>query len=444
MTSKAPYIFPPIGLAYIAGFIRDVCDCEIIDGQVDKRCDLIDYIKSKNFDIILINSGMSTIQSELKIAETLKSVNNKIVFLGAFACFFYKKIMEKRYIDFIINGEPESIIKNLIFTLRDNRNLNSVKGLVWKDYRNNTIKNKPEKLIQDLDSMPFAAVDLLNEKYYNIFSKKRSIPIITSRGCKFNCNFCSANFFSKGNYRSKSINKVIEEIDFLINKGYKDFYIMDDTFTINNKKIIKFCKSIKNKRIFWSCESRVDTINEGVIKNMKEAGCYQIRFGMESASKKILKKMNKKITPSDSVKVIKLCRRYNIDTVAYFILGYPGESLDEIEETIRFVKSNNPDFASFNLFTPIPGTKISNSLGEEIDWSELDFKTKSFCRLSDEELQRILKKAYKDFYLNLKYPIRQLFRNNKISDKLRFIKQCLFFLIRKEGWLWSFISTSNH
>lgn len=436
--SKAPYLWPPIGLAYLASYLKEY-NPKILDAQAEKLSLEQTIQKTRNFDLIIINTAMYTINKDLFLAQKIKS-NAKIALFGTYATYYHKKFIKKPYIDFIIRGEPEIITKNLIKALHSN-NFKKVKGLTWKS-KNKIYANPKESLIKDLDKLPFAAVDLLpNEKYYDVLAKtNKATSVITSRGCPYKCNFCSSKYFYGNTYRTKSPERIREEFSYLSKKGFKEIFVLDDTFTINKKHLIKVCSLIKNLNLKWRCESRTDILDKDMLKAMKQAGCYQMKFGVESGSQKILDKMQKGITINQIKKTFKLCHDIGIETIAYFILGYPGENKETIEKTLKLSKELKADFVSFNLFNPIPGSQIFDQLNfDNPNIEELDFKTKSFCEIESNLMQSTLKKAYKQYYLTPTYIINRLKRAKNINDIYNLFTQNIKFWWKQEGQLWDYI-----
>ena len=433
--SKAPYLWPPIGLAYIAGYVENIANTKILDAQAENLDEKKIAKKCKNFDLIVVNSGTLTINRDLKLCKLIKEKNDsKIALIGTHATYFHSELIKNNFIDFIIRGEPEKILLNLIKNIN---NPKKVRGLTWKN-NEKIIINRNEQLIENLDNMPFAARHLLpNKKYYDILTKNSPITfMITSRGCPFQCNFCSANIYGK-KYRYRSAENVVKEIKQIIEDGFKDISIFDDTFTINRKRVMKIVENIKDFGISWRCLSRTDTVDKEMLKKMYDSGCYQIQFGVESGDQKILDRMKKGIKVKDVKKVFKWCDEIGIETVAFFILGYPGETKKSIEKTLRLAKELKSDFVTFNLFTPLPGSEIYEILKPKKDWEKFDFTFTSFCDISSKTMRKIIREAYRTYYLRISYVLRRIL---KTKDPYRIIHQNYLFWTKKSGVLWEFLS----
>ena len=239
------------------------------------------------------------------------------------------------------------------------------------------------------------------------------------------------------------VERCIEELKYVISKfNIKVINFDDDLFTVNKKWLFDFLEQYKKEiydeyKIKFVIESRVDTINEEVIKKLKESGCLEIQFGVESGDQKILDRMKKGIKVKDVKKVFKWCDEIGIETVAFFILGYPGETKKSIEKTLRLAKELKSDFVTFNLFTPLPGSEIYEILKPKKDWEKFDFTFTSFCDISSKTMRKIIREAYRTYYLRISYVLRRIL---KTKDPYRIIHQNYLFWTKKSGVLWEFLS----
>jgi len=433
--SKSPYIWPPIGLAYIAGYIEDICNVNILDSQVENLDGKNVIKRCKDFDLVIINASSTTIERDLKLCKMLKEENtSKIALIGGHATYFHRELIKNDSIDFVIRGEPEKIVYNLV---KNFENAKKAKGITWKK-NNKIVCNKDAEIFQNLDKIPFPARHLLpKKKYYDILMKKSPFTfIITSRGCPFNCTFCSTNLYSKSKFRYRSAKNVIEEFSKVSDEGFKEVFFFDDTFTIGKKRVLEISKGIKKFGIPWKCTSRVDTVDKEMLEKMYESGCYHMQFGVESGNQRILNLMKKGIKVEQVKKVFKWCDEIGIETVAHFILGYPGEDRESIKKSVDLLHELHPDFVSLNMLTPVPGSEIFEILKPKENWENLDRGTISFCEIESKELKEIIAKIYKDYYIRLSYLFRRIY---KTKEPVRIIKQNLLFWMKRSGILWEFL-----
>lgn len=217
------------------------------------------------------------------------------------------------------------------------------------------------ELIQDLDSLPFPARDLLPmDKYSLKIDDELATPIITSRGCPFGCIYCGKQMYGKV-WRAHSAGYVVNEMRSIKNEfDIGAFYIYDDTFTLDKKRVYDICFLLNHRLVGakFRCTSRVDCVNKKLLKILKKAGCDEICYGVESGNNDILRKINKGFTKETVMKTVKETKKAGIRTKLYFMLGLPGETEKTMQETIDFSKELEPDEADFYILTPYPGSEL--------------------------------------------------------------------------------------
>jgi radical SAM superfamily enzyme YgiQ (UPF0313 family) len=256
------------------------------------------------------------------------------------------------------------------------------------------------------------------------------MPIITSRGCPYRCIFCSKAVFGK-KYRGNSPAYIVDEIRFLKERfGVKEIKFYDDVFTLDRKRVVAICMQLKEQGmdIPWTCETRVNLVDEELLRVMRDAGCYMIEYGVESGNQRILNNLKKDISLEQAIKAFKLTHETGIETVAYFMIGSPEETPETIKETIEFAKKLDPDFIQFSTTTPYPGTELYRlAVGEgylpekwdEYVYADLKsignaaFETKTMSR---QELGEWNKKAYTSFYLRWSYVWKRLRKMNSLGE----------------------------
>ncbi len=274
--------------------------------------------------------------------------------------------MLKNYpIDFVVHDEGEYTTLDL---LRNLKKPQEVKGISFIK-NGNFIKTEPRPFIKDLDSLPFPDIEnLINNKYSNLTFRtengkveitKKSSTIITSRGCPFNCQYCSTPRFWGRKWRARSPKNVFEEMNFLHDEyGVEHIRFSDDSFSINQKRAIKICKLIRDLDITFVTETRVDCVSKELLKEMKRAGCVLMEYGVETCSPKVLKSMNKMVTRQQIVHAFKLTKEVGIPTKAFLIVGFPGENEKTVQETINALKVIKPDNIACALILIYPNTPL--------------------------------------------------------------------------------------
>jgi anaerobic magnesium-protoporphyrin IX monomethyl ester cyclase len=192
---------------------------------------------------------------------------------------------------------------------------------------------------------------------------------MTTLGCPFNCDFCSRPVF--GNlFRRRDLELVFAEIDQISRLGYERLWIADDTFTLDNAYLLGFCRRIAGRQMSWSCLSRVTGINAEIAREMREAGCRRVYLGLETGDPKTLELMNKKASLEEGVNAVHAFRKAGIEVAAFFIVGYPGETITSIEKTFKLALTLPLDDISFNVPYPLPGSSLFDRVSGlvEGDW----------------------------------------------------------------------------
>ncbi|MFA4872284.1 MAG: radical SAM protein [Patescibacteria group bacterium] len=423
-------LYPSLGLAAIgaitekAGFPVKVIDCE---AEGLSYSDLEQKIKEYQPEVIGMQTFCNTINRAFEIAKrTKKSISRdiKIVLGGVQATLFPEKYAENQYVDFIVKGEGEIIFNNLLDALENNSaDFSHVPGLVWKK-EGQIISNQNEKLITNLDDLPYPARHLFDSsKYYPSaqLRGKRIVHIITSRGCPFNCGFCSCHKTFGRSYRFMSTDRVINEIKYLKEKYRIDglnFY--DDTFTVNRPRIMELCdRLIKEKiKLPWICFTRVDCVDPELLKKMKEAGCYQVFYGVECATQRLLDIISKGFTLERIRQAFKWTKEAGLEVLASFIIGLPTETVEEAKKTLDFAIELGCDFAHWEVYTPHPGTNLFEIALQHGNLLTTDWN--KFSPWSDEpvylpfgrtieELKSTKEWAYRKFYLRPFFILKRLY-----------------------------------
>jgi len=429
---------PPLGLLYLAGYLKKYSDHEIkiIDAQVERfdYLKLRDEIKKFSPDIIGITAMTFTLLDVLKTTEISKECcpKSKIVIGGPHVQIYPEETASLKNIDYVVLGEGEKIFLELIKNINNPEKLKLIKGLVFKENDKIINTGRPD-YFNNLDEIPFPPREILPyKKYFSLLAKEKTITtMFTSRGCPFQCAFCDRPAMGR-NFRARSAKNVVDEIEKCLNLGIKEIFIYDDTFTVDRKRVMNICNEIinRNLKFTWDIRARVNTVDEEMLILLKRAGCERIHYGVEAGTEKILKVLNKQITLDQTLKTFKLTRKFKIQTLAYFMIGAPTETKEDIMATIDFMKKLNPDFVQITLLTPFPGTKVYQwALEQKIFndyWKDFaknpqaGFKTKYWTKeLSKEELEKLLIIAYKKFYIRPSYIIRKIAKIKSFSELAR-------------------------
>lgn len=420
---------PPLGLGFLATFLaKNNYNVKIIDLAIDKLSleKLSGRIKNEEIGIVGITMITPAVNEVMKIIDFLKteSPDLKIVVGGAHASIRPIETFNlNKNIDFLVIGEGEKALLEIANFINRIGNFDNAQGIAYRD-NEKTIFKEGINYLDDLESFPVLDRKLIEfHKYSNLMfsSKKPVTSMMISRGCPYMCIYCSKPV-TGSRVRERRVESVIEEIR-MLKEQYcvKELVFYDDVFTFNRNKVIKLCEEMINNGfdISWKCETRVNLVDEELLKTMKNAGCYLIAYGIESGTQKMLNYLKKGITLEQVRNAINLTKKVGIKTQGYFMIGVPTENEEDIIQTINFAKSLPLDICQFSIATPYPGTElydIAKERGITVENSKLIYSTSreneivSLCDLSPEVLKSLLKKAYKEFYL------RPAFLMKKISE----------------------------
>lgn len=409
----------PLGLAYIAKSVLNAGHkVEVFDIWAHKYTKEEVLKRIKNLDCDLIGIGaLSTQYAYTKwLIKELKNINGCPIVVGnALATLTPEIVLNHTQADICVIGEGEFTFNNLIENLNK---LEKVNGIHFR-HDGEVVKNKPQDYVKDLDSVDFPAWDLFPMDVYlkNCRIPETGIPamnVVSGRGCPYSCRFCSKTFRS---VRFRSINNIVKEIELLVEKyNISGVAFSDELLVINRERTIELCEKIKPLGIKWGCQGRSNLVDFELLKQMKEAGCVSIGYGIESGSQTILNNMNKQITVEQSRKAITETVKLGMLPVVQLMYGYHGENRTTLMETLQFLKSL-PFIkrSTLSITTPLPGSELWNyAIESGMIKDEEKFLEQlaggyahdsggplmNFTDFSDEDFYRILKIVEREFFLN--------------------------------------------
>ncbi len=417
---------PPLGVAYLAAVIRQKGhEVKIIDRSIEQRELLPEDFEP--FDLIGISADTPRYPEAVDIARIAKQAGKIVVMGGYHVTFLDKEALETGVVDIIVRGEAEEIIVNLIEALENNSDLSKVKGLSFiRDGK--LIRTAIAPPPRDLDAMPFPARDLLPMDKYT--SQMVGLPVtnlITSRGCPFNCYFCSSSKFGGLKWRYRSAKSIVDEMEILYHDyGYRAFAFMDDNFTLSKRRVMNFADELEKRHmndILWWCFSRIDILirNEDMVKRMAEVGAFQIFLGLESHSEQTLDDYGKNVGNKEQDQAIALLHKYGISIHGSFIVGDINETKEMALQNAKWVQQVNPRVAQFSILTPYPGTALYHDVEREgrflhKNWELYDalHATVKTDGMTPDEVQKMLIKDYRMAYINK----QRLFHPRKFSPQV--------------------------
>jgi len=437
-------LWPQTGLAYLAAVaLREKCEVRLIDAMASGKTleELKNTISDFTPEIIIANTTTPTFKNDALVLKELKRVHPRgiFAFTGTHVSALPEESLKSSLADLIFINEAEQTLSELI---RKWDNWNDIPGLAFKK-ENEIVITSPCPYISNLDELPFPARELLpSDKYRMPFFEDESFAtVIPTRGCPWKCTFCRAGRVWGSKIRTRSPESVIKEIRQTTDKlNIRNIVFMTDSLTLDKKWANAFFDAIitTGLQFRWICNSRVDAVTPEILGKMKKAGCLLVSYGVESGNQEILDASKKKITLQDSRNAIKWTRDAGILSMAYFILGLPGETRETIQASIRFAIDINPDYVNFHIATPFPGTELYDLAKENgwlatTDWSLFEEEGSAVMQIGDltpEELRKAQKRAMRRFYL----------RPKKIAREILGIKSWQQFKARCKA-AWSLFST---
>jgi len=364
-------INPPMGLAYIAGVLREAgAKVKILDARSLSmpHNEVLRIVEKNRPDYVGITAVTPQMKSALYLSKLIKEscLDTKIILGGPHVHFEHEAIIrESDVIDFCVRGEGELTLLELIKTLREKGKLEKVRGITFR--RGKRVIVTPDRpFIKDLDSLPYPARDLLpNHIYkYSKFGLNWTV-LLAQRGCPYRCHFCS-NHAMWRYQRRRSVENVLDEIEYCRRRFHVEYIkFADDVFVIDKKWVAEFCKGLIERGlddIRWACDCRVDLLSEDILRKMAEANCETIFFGLEFGNQRILDLCEKGFTIPQIYRAIKATKKAGISPCGYFMIGYPTETRETIMDTINLAKdlilNYGLDYAGFSIVTPYPGTRL--------------------------------------------------------------------------------------
>lgn len=429
--------YPYLGLCYLAAVLRQAgVKVGILDSDAQRLGvrEIINHVKSCRPLIIGISVMSMNLRSAYNLIKNiqLEYPEGKIVVGGAHINGD-PGIIEHMGVEYGFRGECEFAFLDFCRKTLNGEECDGLPGLILN--RSGEINAGHSPFIGDINSLPMPAYDLLPlQEYYTAHTNIKAISMITSRGCPYNCIYCSR--LRQGSYRYLSSEKTLEQLEVLVGQhGFQSIEFVDEIFTFSRERVIELCRSIikRKLRFSWGVLARADKVDDEILGAMKEAGCRSVAFGVESGSERVRFLDNKKIKNEVYFKAIDLCRKHKLQTMGFYILGHPTETKEEMIETVRFALKLGTDMAKISKMIPLPNSLLFDkavTAGEiEKDaWLSYMLEQKKQHPLyypksvPQKTMDRIYRYAWLRFYLSPKTVLRNialLFKPKQLFDVLK-------------------------
>jgi anaerobic magnesium-protoporphyrin IX monomethyl ester cyclase len=366
---RSVFRFPPLGISYLASsLLKAGHEAQLLDCTFMDKSDALEKALKAGAEVVGIYCMVTMLDDCLWLARQLRASAHLLMVGGPLpTCDPYAFLGD---FDVVVRGEGEQTVLEILQAYATGGDFSTIPGINLRRKITTNSKQQeqtistPDRLFnKDLDSLTFPARHLLPNQSYIEFGRKKYgyaiTTVMSTRGCPYECEFCSNVIFG-GSYRERSAKNVVDEIEQALATGYDRISFADDVFTLHQKRVLEICAEIKQRGLhfYWECLARVDSVNDATYAEMYQAGCRRVYFGIESGDDTILKLMNKKITTAEARHAVIAAHQAGLQVGAFFILFYPGETNQTVLNTLRFATSLPLDYLGLTMPYPLPGTAL--------------------------------------------------------------------------------------
>ncbi len=392
--------YPPLGLLYVSAYLKSKnIENDVFDTTFSSLEKQLAFIENKKPKVICIYTNLMTKIEVIKLIKILKTekYNFPKIILGGPDVTYNVENYLKAGADFLVIGEGEETTFELYNAIINNQNYFNINGIAFLE-NNKVIQTQARVKFKELDELPLPNREAINMQHYLDTWKNNhgqsSMTISTQRGCPYTCKWCSTAVYGQS-YRRRPANQVAEEMKMLKDKYNPDaLWFVDDVFTVSHKWLLAFREEVlkQNAIIPFECITRAERLNDEILGLLKEIGCFRIWIGAESGSQKIIDLMDRRVDVNVVKEAIQKTNELGMQTGTFIMLGYPGETTEDIDETIQYLKEANPTEYTITVAYPIKGTSLYNEVESKII-NELNWETSTDRQIEFERTYSI--KFYK-------------------------------------------------
>jgi len=434
---------PPLALLSIASHLeRQGKRVRIMDIHIERWTmeQFREELQTCNPRYVGISVMTATAIASNRIARIVKEVHPHctLVMGGVHAQSLPVECLKNSAVDVVVRGDGELTLDKLV----SQEPLESIRGISYRR-DNRVVHNPAADVIMDLDTLPTPAYHLVPmDKYYPTIGAYRRLPAINmlmTRGCPGKCTFCNS---AETTLRTRSADRVVEEIAHLRKfYGIREIQFYDDTFTVFKKNVMRFCQLMKQRKlgVSWTAFARADCFSDSLARALKEGGCHQVMFGVESGDDEILKNIRKPIDKEKTRWAVRTAQAAGLEVRATFMLGNPGETVESMQRTIEYAVKLDPDLAIFNIATPYPGTAMfewarSNGYLNTEDWGEFELSSAimTLPTVTPEAIGEAYARAHSTFYNRPIMVARRLKRIRNVNQLIDNIHAFFYIVLRRK------------
>lgn len=423
--------YPPLGLLYVSGYLKSKnIDNYVFDSTFSNQKTQLDFILEKTPKVICIYTNLMTKIEVIKLIKILKSekYNYPKIILGGPDVTYNVENYLKAGADYLVIGEGEETTFELYQAIINQTNLNEVDGIAYL-VNEQIIQTNPRTKIKDLSELPLPNREAIHmQRYLDTWKNNHgqsSMTISTQRGCPYTCKWCSTAVYGQS-YRRRPANLVAAEMKMLKQNYNTDaIWFVDDVFTVSHKWLQDFKEEVlkQDAIIPFECITRAERLNDEILDLLKQIGCFRIWIGAESGSQKIINLMDRRVDVDLVKEMIQKTNSIGIETGTFIMLGYPGETKEDINQTIKYLKEANPTHYTITVAYPIKGTslynEVENKITNQLDWAtttdrEIDFKrtySRKFYNYAVSKVVNEVESSRKKGLDSIKHKTKALFAN---------------------------------
>jgi radical SAM superfamily enzyme YgiQ (UPF0313 family) len=407
--------YPPLGILYLSAYLEQhQVEHEVFDTTFSDKNTFKTYLLDQAPDVIALYTNLMTKLNILELVKYVKSEaslkNCKIVLGGPDITYNVEAYLQAGA-DFLVIGEGEETFLELVNALKSTPSwdtLQNIAGLAYLDAHKKVVKTPSRMRLKEIDALPWPnrkKIDL--HRYLDTWKKQHgtsSLSVSTQRGCPYTCKWCSTAVYGQS-YRRRKAEHVVDELASLQNTYQPDnIWFVDDVFTVSHKWLAAFAAEMQKRKLNlnYECITRADRMNEEVIQLLKASGCKRVWIGAESGSQKIIDAMDRRVAVGQVQEMIRMCNSYGIETGTFIMLGYPGETQEDIQQTVNHLKRANPDLFTITVAYPIKGT----GLYEEVENIQLQLPDWESSTDRDRDFERTYSKKY--YHYAVRYVVNEV------------------------------------